>query len=239
MTTAIILAGGLGTRLRSVVSEVPKPMAPIKGRPFLAYQLDYWVLQGVTRFILSVGYKYELIVDYFGREYKGAVIDYVVEETSLGTGGGLLLALEKLDSEAAFLLLNGDTYFAVDLQQLIQFSTMHDADWCFSLFHTEDLTRYMGMELSQEGQITRLKSHQSQSSCWANGGVYWVKKRALLNYQSSTIKRISLEDEILPEALAAGQGLFGMQSTKVFIDIGVPEDYYRSSDVLMTNTQVA
>jgi D-glycero-alpha-D-manno-heptose 1-phosphate guanylyltransferase len=233
VTTAIILAGGLGTRLRAVVSDVPKPMAPICGQPFLAYQLDYWIGQGVTRFIISVGYKHELIVDFFGSSYKGVKLDYVVEPTPLGTGGGLLLALEKLDSTASFLLLNGDTYFAVDLQRLIQFSTINDVDWCFSLFSTNDQVRYLGMDISSQGQITRLNVKSSKSDCWANGGVYWVRQRALSIYQSALSNKLSLENDILPAALSSGQRLFGVQFLDAFIDIGVPEDYYRSADILM------
>src|SRR5690349_16571222 len=102
--TAIILAGGLGTRLRSVVADVPKPMAPIAGRPFLAYQIEYWIAQGVQRFILSVGYKHEIIMDYFGDRYQGAEIEYAIELLPLGTGGGFLQATKKINSTEPFLL---------------------------------------------------------------------------------------------------------------------------------------
>jgi D-glycero-alpha-D-manno-heptose 1-phosphate guanylyltransferase len=126
VTSAIILAGGLGTRLRSAVPDLPKPMAPIAGRPFLAYQLDYWIRQGVDRFVLSVGYRHESIMAYFGAAYRGIAVDYSVEQTPLGTGGGLLLALERLDGgQRPFLLLNGDTYFEVDLATL---SAFHDCN---------------------------------------------------------------------------------------------------------------
>ena len=90
-TTAIVLAGGLGTRLKSVVSELPKPMAPIQGRPFLEYLLDYWIAQGICHFILSVGYRHEVITAHFGIHYRGAQIDYAIEATPLGTGGGCCL----------------------------------------------------------------------------------------------------------------------------------------------------
>ena len=136
VTSAIILAGGLGTRLRGVVPDLPKPMAPISGRPFLEHQIDYWIKQGVSHFVLSVGYRHEVIVDHFGNRYKDAELDYVIEKTPLGTGGGLLLAVEKVGKDEPFLLLNGDTYFAVNLKTLVGFSMTHDADWCFSLFRT-------------------------------------------------------------------------------------------------------
>src|SRR5438876_1839782 len=101
--TAIVLAGGLGTRLRSVVSDVPKSMASIAGRPFLEYLLDYWIGQGIRRFVLSVGYQHDVIVRHFGRTYRGAQLIYVTEKTPLGTGGALLLALESV-SDPSFLL---------------------------------------------------------------------------------------------------------------------------------------
>ena len=129
MTTAIILAGGLGTRLRSAVTDLPKPMAPIGGRPFLEYQLDYWIAQGISRFVLSVGYQHEVIIDHFGTSYEGIELNFVIEETPLGTGGGLLLAAEKVGNDTPFLLLNGDTYFSVDLKTLTDFSQEKDADW--------------------------------------------------------------------------------------------------------------
>lgn len=229
MQTAIILAGGLGTRLRSVVPDVPKPMAPISGRPFLEYQLDYWVKQGIERFVLSVGYRHEVIVDHFGRRYKDAELDYVIERSPLGTGGGVLLAMEKLDPSGSFLLLNGDTYFAVDLAVLMTCAATNDADWCFSLFHTYEEERYMGVTLSPQGQITALRSATSRL---VNGGVYWVNPRALRVAGLVPGSRVSLEEELLPAALAGAQRLFGVELFGDFIDIGVPDDYYRAPALL-------
>lgn len=231
-TTAIILAGGLGTRLRSTVPDLPKPMAPIGNRPFLEYQLDYWVAQGVKRFVISVGYRHEIIVDHLGKNYKGAELDYVVEETPLGTGGGFLLAAEKIGGDTPFLLLNGDTYFAVDLNVLIGFSKSNDADWCFSLFRTNESGRYMGMDVSPQGKITSLKSGTGQPGRLANGGVYLVNPRALSDGGFSTGGKISLEDDIFPAAMLSGQRLFGIEFPGVFIDIGVPDDYHRAPAML-------
>ena len=106
MITAVILAGGLGTRLRSVVPDLPKPMAPVNGRPFLACQMDYWLQQGIQHFVLSVGYRHQSIMDYFGSNYCGSPVEYVVEDTPLGTGGGLLLAVEKLIKESLIMTRN-------------------------------------------------------------------------------------------------------------------------------------
>lgn len=232
MTSAIILAGGLGTRLRSAVPDLPKPMAPIGGRPFLEHQLDYWIAQGVSRFVLSVGYRREIIVNHFGDGYRGAELVYAIEEEPLGTGGALLLAAKKLDADESFLVLNGDTYFAVNLQALVAFACQHDADWCFSLFHPGEEGRYMGMDVSPQGRITSLKSGNGRPGRPANGGVYWLHSRALLNCGFTAGKKLSLEDEIAPAAVAAGQRVFGCEFPGTFIDIGVPADYQRAATLL-------
>lgn len=232
MISAIILAGGLGTRLRSTVPDLPKPMAPICGRPFLEHQLDYWIKQGVGHFVLSVGYKHELIIGHFGNSYKGAELDYVIEESPLGTGGGLLLAIEKISKDEPFLLLNGDTYFAVDLKDLIDFSLANEADWYFSLFRTHEEGRYMGMDISAQGQIVSLKSGTGQPGRLANGGVYWVNARALRSDRFASGVRVSLEDDIFPDAMASGQRLLGIEFSGTFIDIGVPDDYHRAHALL-------
>lgn len=232
MISAIILAGGLGTRLRSAVPDLPKPMAPICGRPFLEHQLDYWIKQGVGHFVLSVGYKHELIIDHFGNSYKGAELDYVIEESPLGTGGGLLLAAEKIGEDEPFLLLNGDTYFAVDLNKLIEFSMANEADWCFSLFRADEEGRYMGMDISAQGQIVSLKSGTGQPGRLANGGVYWVNARALRSDRFTSGIRVSLEDDIFPVAMDSGQRLLGIEFSGTFIDIGVPDDYHRAHALL-------
>lgn len=232
MTTAVILAGGLGTRLRSAVPELPKPMAPISGRPFLEYQLDYWIKQGVSRFVLSVGYRHELIIDHFGDRYKDAELDYVIETTPLGTGGGFLLAAEKVNKNEAFLLLNGDTYFAVDLNTLIEFARTNHASWCFSLFRTNEEGRYMGMDVTPQGQITSLKAGIGQAERLANGGVYWVSPGAWRDEKFSAGDKVSLEDDIFPAAMVSGQRLFGIEFPGTFIDIGVPDDYYHASALL-------
>lgn len=232
MISAIILAGGLGTRLRSVVPDLPKPMAPINGRPFLEHQLDYWIKQGVSHFVLSVGYRHEIIVDHFGNKYKGAGLDYVIEKTPLGTGGGLLLAAEKILRDEPFLLLNGDTYFAVDLKTLMEFSLANDADWCFSLFRTNEEGRYMGLDISPQGQIASLKLGTARPGRLANGGVYWVNPRALISERFSPGDKVSLEDDIFPAAMVSGQHLFGIEFPGTFIDIGVPDDYHRAPTLL-------
>jgi len=114
---AVVLAGGLGTRLRAAVSDVPKPMAPVQGRPFLERLLDYWIGQGVQRAVLAVGYMHETVRKHFGEQYRNCAIDYSVEQQPLGTGGALVQTLPLVQGKT-FLVLNGDTYFAVPLAKL-------------------------------------------------------------------------------------------------------------------------
>lgn len=233
MTSAVILAGGLGTRLRSIVPDLPKPMAPINGRPFLEHQMRYWIGQGINHFVLSVGYRSQIISDYFGTQFEGASLDYVTEESPLGTGGGLILASKKVSQHEKFLLLNGDTYFEVELKNLISFSDKANADWCFSLFRTGEVGRYLGMNISPNGQIVSLQADASSSEILANGGVYLVNPRALSTLQLVSGDKVSLEEDIFPAAMTLGQRFFGIEFRNIFIDIGVPDDYLRASSVII------
>lgn len=230
--TAIILAGGLGTRLRAAVAEVPKPMAPINGHPFLECQMDFWLKQGIRHFILSVGYKHELISSYFGSEYRGATIDYVVEDVPMGTGGGLLLSLKYLSNTNPFLLLNGDSFFDVSISELLKHHLANRAAVTFSLFRTSEEGRYMGMRLRDDGRILSLGDKQNQSTALANGGVYVVDPKVFDGYPAPTKKVLSLEADIFPELLKSEAGMWGHESKGLFIDIGVPEDYFRAQDML-------
>jgi len=232
MTSAIILAGGLGTRLRSVVTEVPKPMAPIQGRPFLEYQMDYWIDQGIDHFVLSVGYLKNKIIDHFGDKYKGIAVDYAVEETPLGTGGGLLLAMKRLNPNNPFLVLNGDTFFEVQLKQLESFFNENDADLCFSLFRTSEQGRYMGIELDETGRIVSLKAGDATPGRYANGGVYLINPRSLSGFSIAAGMKISLEEDIFDSLLREGRRLYGCEFKGSFVDIGIPNDYFRSFDLI-------
>lgn len=231
LNSAIILAGGLGTRLRSALPDpdLPKPMAPVGGRAFLEYLLDYWVAQGIRRFVLSVGYRHEVLIDHFGDHYRGAELVYAVERAPLGTGGGLLLAAQQIGGGDPFLVLNGDTWFAVDLKTLDGFARSRDADWCLSLTRTSEKGRYMGVALSPEGRITSL---QSEASPLVNGGVYWVNPRALPPADAVGGDQLSLEDDLLPAAAREGRRLFGREFDGPFIDIGLPQDYHRAREAL-------
>lgn len=232
INSAVILAGGLGTRLRGVVGDIPKPMAPVGGRPFLEHQLDYWIKQGIRHFVLSVGYRREIIMKHFGEKYRDARIEYAVEEAPLGTGGGLLLAVKRLDPHAPFLLLNGDTFFEVSLAELAGVHIQNRSDWTFSLFRTDEKKRYLGMDVDPGGRILSLRPDPGQPGQFANGGVYLVNPESLSAPVCKPGLKLSLEDDILPALFAGGTRFFGYECRGRFIDIGLPEDYLRSSEIL-------
>jgi D-glycero-alpha-D-manno-heptose 1-phosphate guanylyltransferase len=232
VTSAIILAGGLGTRLRQAVPDLPKPMAPLDGRPFLEYQMDYWIGQGVRRFVLSVGYRHELIEKHFGASYRGAEVAYAVEAAPLGTGGGLLLAMDKMRASGPWLVLNGDTFFDVSLAELRKFHEAKQAEITLSLFPVENNTRYTGVEIDSAQRITRLKSTSDGSRQLINGGVYLLAETALSGLPYRRGDKASFESDILERALEAGKRLYGYSSNGKFIDIGVPEDYSRAAHLL-------
>lgn len=230
MTTAIILAGGMGTRLRSAVPDLPKPMAPINGRPFLEYQMDYWIGQGVSRFVVSVGYMKEVIMDHFGDGYRATPLTYAIENEPLGTGGGLLLAARGLNEP--FLVLNGDTFFEVDLAELLNFHAEHSSEWTFSLFRANEVGRYMGMDVKADGEIVSLKSGMGELGRLANGGVYLINPSVLPKAKFVLGHKLSLEEDLLPAFVAQGGKLYGLEFPGSFIDIGVPDDYFRAAEVL-------
>jgi D-glycero-alpha-D-manno-heptose 1-phosphate guanylyltransferase len=230
---AIVLAGGLGTRLRAAVPDLPKPMAPVGGRPFLEHLLDYWVRQGVTRFVLSVGYRHEVIAAHVGPAHRGVPVSYAIEDRPRGTGGGLLLARASLAAAGPFLVLNGDTFFEVSLEALRKFHVANRADATLALFRSPQQGRYTGIRIDQAGKILSLKSSGEQGQP-ANGGVYLMERSLLDGGHRQTAVPLSLEEDILPDALAGGKRLFGLECSGRFIDIGVPEDYARAAEVLGT-----
>jgi len=231
VTTAVILAGGMGTRLSSVVPNLPKPLAPINGRPFLEHQMDYWMAQGVNRFILSVGYRREQIMAHFGTSYQGCEVSYAEETTPLGTGGGLLLAMEKLREEKQFFVLNGDTFFEVEVSALIHFHQTMEAALSVALFDVTANDRYMGVQVGANGAISSFRSEPGASQL-ANGGVYLFNRELFKHMPWTTGDRVSLEDDLFTHFLSSGKRLYGMVFQGRFIDIGVPADYSRASDII-------
>lgn len=230
---AIVLAGGLGTRLRPLVSELPKPMAPVSGRPFLELLLEYWISQGVRRFILSIGHLAEKIVSHFGDSWRGADIAYARESQPLGTGGGLLLAAAGAHTEDV-LVLNGDTFFGVEFPAFSAFHRANRSDCTLSLFRTHDTQRFLGMSLAEGGAVRSLtgEGEKAEAEALANGGVYLMRSAVLRVLPWRAGDKLSLETDLLPHALRSGWRVYGRECAAPFVDIGVPDDYRRAATVL-------
>lgn len=234
MTAAIILAGGLGTRLRSLVSDQPKPMANINNKPFLYYQMSYWVRQGVCKFVLSVGYKSEIIIKNIGNSFLGIPVEYSIENSPLGTGGGLLLAAMKLNTREPFLLLNGDTYFDMRLHELKNKFETTSADIVCSLFESKCTDRYLGFEVASDRIVNiNIKSEINSSTILVNGGVYLVGSKTIdvLRNHHQENENFSLESLGFTELLAAKLKVVYLKGSENFIDIGIPEDYIKSQSL--------
>jgi D-glycero-alpha-D-manno-heptose 1-phosphate guanylyltransferase len=237
VNTAIILAGGFGTRLRSAVSDVPKPMAPIRGKPFLEYQLNYLVNQGITSIHLAVGYKHEIVIKYFGNSFKDCKLIYSIENQPLGTGGAFLKALKAIKIDQPLIIMNGDTFFPIDIKKFDFLCKRDSVDWGIALFRSEDLERYSGVVLGDSGAVLSLgKKFQNQLSL-VNGGIYWLNPINGFNQRKFDAfginSLISLEDQVLQEAIMNNQRVFGYEMENVFIDIGLPADYERASKLII------
>ena len=226
---AIVLAGGFGTRLQGVVKDLPKPMAPVNGRPFLTYVLDYLIDYEYERVVLSVGYLYEKIVDYFGKKYKALEIDYAVEEEPLGTGGGILFAMSKCTSENV-LVINGDTMFKVDLTAFEHFHQEKNGLLSIVLREVEDVTRYGSVNIGENGMIMLFSEKQASSgSGFINGGVYLINRKIFEKYPQQ--QKFSFEKDLMTKYYTQ-ECFYAMPSDGYFIDIGIPEDYSRAQQEL-------
>ena len=220
---AIVLAGGLGTRLRSVINDLPKPMAPVNGKPFLHYIFQYLKQEGIRDVILSVGYKHETIEEFFGKEYLGIKIQYSVEEEPLGTGGGIKQAFD-LVSGAAY-VLNGDTFFGVNLWALQEYYFESSSDMVLALKHLHNFDRYGTVQLNDEYRITKFDEKKLVAEGCINGGIYFFDKKLFDKVETGV--KFSFEKEIL-ERYTGELKFSGKAFDGYFIDIGIPEDYNKA-----------
>jgi len=219
---AVVLAGGMGTRLRSAVPDLPKCMAPVAGRPFLAWLLDDLEAAGFGHVILSLGYRHEAIESWVADRNNQARIDCVVEAEPLGTGGGVRLALQKAEESDVF-VLNGDTWFGVDYAAMARFHRQQGMLATLALKPMRDFDRYGEVCCTPDGRISAFKEKQACAQGLINGGVYLLQRDAL----ASCPERFSLERDFF-EPLAAEEKLAGFRSEGYFIDIGIPTDYARA-----------
>jgi D-glycero-alpha-D-manno-heptose 1-phosphate guanylyltransferase len=225
---AIILAGGLGTRLREAVPDLPKCMAPVAGRPFLSHVIDYLRMQGVERIIFSLGYKWGVIEEYLQKEYSTLDYTSVIEEEPLGTGGAIQLAIQKASSEN-IVIANGDTLFGIKLNELAALHKAHNAECTLALKPMQDFDRYGVVETDEKGKIISFKEKQFYQHGLINGGVYLLNKKKFLN--RSLPEKFSFEKDYLEKFCGEGK-FFGSIQDQYFIDIGIPEDYQKAQDDL-------
>lgn len=224
MREAIILAGGFGTRLAHIVSDVPKPMAPVCGRPFLRFLLDDLQQKGCERVILATGYKREKIEEFFGTHYRGMEVVYSPEESPLGTGGAVKKAL-SLCKEDWVAVLNGDTYFPVDFSRMEQ--AAKPGTIVLVSKKMQNFERYGALEL-QGNRVTAFHEKTPCADGQINGGVYWLERTVL---DGISAECFSFETEVL-KPFAAQKKVIAVESTGYFIDIGVPEDYTLAQETM-------
>lgn len=218
---AIILAGGLGTRLRSVVSDVPKCMAPVNGVPFIHFIIVYLKKEGIERFIFSLGYKSEIVIDYVSKTFPDLDIEYVIEDTPLGTGGAIKLACSKAKS-ADVLILNGDTLFNINLKYFSEFHQVKKADFTVALKEMRDFSRYGSVEIDRDDAIKAFREKTYCEKGLINGGVYALNIHSFIN--ENLPDSFSFEKDFLEKNIGKKK-IYGLECDYYFIDIGIPEDY--------------
>lgn len=219
---AFILAGGLGTRLRSVVSNRQKVAAEVRGRPFLAFLFDQLIENGIRSVILCTGYHGNDLRERFGNSYDRLQLTYSIEKEPLGTAGALKLA-EPLINAGTALVMNGDSYCRVDLADFLEFHSRNGAAASILLTRVADTSRYGRVFLDQGGRITHFEekgAHRGDGII--NAGIYLLSREVIHSIPDD--RPVSLEREIFP----AMSGLFGYEVPGPFIDIGTPEDYARA-----------
>lgn len=219
---AIILAGGFGTRLQSVVKNCPKPMAPIHNKPFLAYLIDYLKSQGITEVVLSVHYLREQIEDFFKDNYQGIKIRYAVEEQPLGTGGAIVHALKKIDSTQPVFILNGDTLLKLNYKTMYEKHFQNNTYLTIALRKIENCNRY-GVVSVSETEITAFDKLGGEHPGLINAGVYLIDSSIFQKFPVSA-SVFSFEKDFLPSCVRHLKA-HAFVVEDYFIDIGVPEDY--------------
>lgn len=221
---ALILAGGLGTRLQNVVKDRPKSMALVNGKPFLEYQIEFLKKNGINDIILSTGYMSEVIENY-DFDLHGISIKHSKEKESLGTGGAIKNARNLLDQR--FFVLNGDTMFLIDLKSLIHFHDENYADCTLAITNLKEKSRFGNVIIDNRSRINEFKEKENTKSNFISAGTYIFEKK-IFEWDSLPDK-FSLEKDLLPN-LVRTKKVYGFSSNSYFIDIGTAEDYKKFRD---------
>jgi len=230
---AIVLAGGLGTRLQTIVKDTPKPMAEVAGKPFLDYIMSYLYKNSIRKVVLAVGYKYEVIQAYFDNPLNnwGIDIKFSIENEPLGTGGGIYNAFKFIEGQHAF-VINGDTYFDVPLQQMVHQFEKKSAEMVFALKKLQNAQRYGSVKCADDGRILSFSEKVNDDSATINGGIYIMKK--LLTERFPMSGKFSIEEQLFQNKLSLILA-YGEIYPGKFIDIGIPEDFNRAQTFFNIN----
>jgi D-glycero-alpha-D-manno-heptose 1-phosphate guanylyltransferase len=222
----IILAGGLGTRLRAEVADLPKCMAPVAGKPFLHWVVTGLLSQKVKTFVFSLGYMYEKIQTYINEAYPTLDAKFVVEDEPLGTGGAIKLALTHCNEENV-LVLNGDTLFEVDNNTIYKQHSGSNAACTLSLKPMQHFDRYGAVSINEHMQITAFEEKKYIDAGLINGGVYLINKHKFSSIDFPN--KFSFEKDFL-EKYVNELKFMAVVHDGYFIDIGIPEDFKRANE---------
>ena len=221
---AIVLAGGLGTRLREVLPDIPKCMADVNGKPFLSYVLDYLIDQDIEKVILSVGYRKDQIINYFGDSYQSLSISYSIENEPLGTGGAIKQSINYCNQDEVF-VLNGDTYFIADLEEMEETHFKAVADITIAVKHISETCRYGLVIADQKGRITDFREKDpSSGSGLINCGIYLINRKIFDNFPEI---RFSMEHDVF-KLSCSKLHMQAFETDAFFLDMGIPEDYIKA-----------
>lgn len=228
ISEAIILAGGLGTRLRSAVPNLPKCMASVAGRPFINHVLEYLAGQSIHRFILALGYQSTIIQSHIQQHFSDWNISFSIEEEPLGTGGAILKACSQVTGKYA-VVMNGDTLYKAGIQKAGPFLALHQVECLLFLKPMQNIDRYGVVEMNDGQQITSFREKQFYRHGLINGGLYVLDVPLVL--QKQWPQKFSFEKDYFEKAVAQGI-MYGMQDAAYFIDIGIPEDFEKANNDL-------
>ncbi|MFY7965743.1 MAG: nucleotidyltransferase family protein [Chitinophagaceae bacterium] len=224
---AIILAGGFGSRLQAVVKEVPKPLAPISGKPFLFWLITHLKKNGVTSFIFSLGYLHHQIEDFLKEEFPNLNYDCVVEKEPLGTGGAIKLCMQKVTSKDA-LIINGDSFFNLNIKAFFQFYQSTNSSCSIALTEMHNFDRYGSVTIDKQNIIHQFNEKKYCEKGLINTGILIFNKDVFEKKTEHFPPNFSYEKDFLEPNISQIK-VTGYIAAGYFIDIGIPEDYYKAN----------
>jgi NDP-sugar pyrophosphorylase family protein len=229
LPAAAILAGGLGTRIRTVAGDLPKVLLPVEGRPFLAQVLSYLAAEGVTRVVVCLGHQADRVADAIHRVAPGGLeVVESREATPLGTGGAIHHALEHLGG--TFFIVNGDTFLEAPLTDLLDFHRANEALLTLSLVRSEHAAEKGTVKVAPDGRVLDFEEKTADGNGVINGGIYVAEAPILASCKAGA--PCSLERDVIPRTIADGGKIMARVVDAPFVDIGIPEDYLRVRDRL-------